>query len=184
LRTLSCVGKAIGYARCSSAGQNLDRQRDALKAAGADRLYEEKITGARRDRPQLVAMLDYARSGDVIVVTELARLGRTLTDLLDIVNGLGKRGIEFRSLKENVDTSTPSGGLIFHIIIEDYLSSPASPRPRRRGRSGSAGRRCTGTASVCSPVHRSSQRWSCRPGSRPFGCPPGPPEYTARLARL
>ena len=109
-------GEMIGYARCSSAGQNLDRQRDALTAAGCIRIFEEKISGARRDRPELAAMLDYARKGDVVVVTELARLGRTLTDLLTIVGALGQRGIGFKSIKENIDSTTAAGRLAFHVI--------------------------------------------------------------------
>jgi DNA invertase Pin-like site-specific DNA recombinase len=106
----------IGYARVSSSDQSLDRQTDALTAAGCERTFTEKITGARRDRPQLDALLDYARPGDTIVVTELARLGRSLLDLISIVGGLGQRGIEFRSLKEQIDTTTPAGKLVFHIL--------------------------------------------------------------------
>ncbi len=106
----------IGYARVSSTGQNLDRQTDALTAAGAKRIFTEKLSGAKRDRPQLAALLDYARPGDVVVVTELARLGRTMLDLIATVTGLGERGIEFRSLKENIDTTTPAGRMVFGIL--------------------------------------------------------------------
>jgi len=106
----------IGYARVSAADQSLDRQSDALKAAGCERIYAEKMSGVRKDRPQLAAMLDYARPGDTIVVTELARLGRSLVDLIKLVNTMGEQGIEFRSLRESMDTSTPTGRLTFHIM--------------------------------------------------------------------
>jgi DNA invertase Pin-like site-specific DNA recombinase len=106
----------LGYARVSSTGQNLDRQTDALAAAGAQRIFTEKLSGAKRDRPQLAALLDYARPGDVIVVTELSRLGRTMLDLIATVNGFGERGIEFRSLKENIDTTSPAGRMLFGIM--------------------------------------------------------------------
>src|SRR5512142_203056 len=106
----------IGYARVSSTGQNLDRQTDALTAAGCERIFPEKLSGARRDRPQLAAMLDYLRPGDIVVVTELSRLGRSLLDLIGIVNGLGANGVEFRSLKEAIDTSTAAGRLVFHVM--------------------------------------------------------------------
>ena len=106
----------VGYARVSSTGQNLDRQTDALTAAGATRVFMEKMTGTRRDRPALAAALDYIRPGDVLVVTELSRLGRTLLDLIGIVNGLGERGVEFRSLKEAIDTTTAAGRLVFNIM--------------------------------------------------------------------
>jgi DNA invertase Pin-like site-specific DNA recombinase len=107
----------IGYARVSSTGQSLDRQTDALTTAGVERVFVEKKSGASTsNRPELAACLDYLRSGDVLVVTELARLGRTLIDLIDLINTLGNRGIEFRSLKEAIDTSTPSGKLVFHIM--------------------------------------------------------------------
>jgi DNA invertase Pin-like site-specific DNA recombinase len=106
----------IGYARVSSTGQNLDRQTDALTTAGCERVFTEKMSGARRDRPTLAAMLDFARAGDVIVVTELARLGRSLLDLIATVNTLGERGIGLRSLKENIDTTTPVGTLLFHVM--------------------------------------------------------------------
>lgn len=106
----------IGYARCSATDQNLDRQTDALTAAGAERIFAEKMTGTRKDRPELAALLDYARPGDVIVVTELSRLGRTLGHLLALAGTLAARGIELRSLKEQIDTTTPTGRLVFHIM--------------------------------------------------------------------
>src|SRR5690349_16867192 len=106
------MGDTIGYARTSTTGQNLDRQRDALNAAGCARVFEEKMSGTRRDRPELAALLDYVRPGDVVVVTELARLGRTMSDLIDIVGGLGTRGIGFKSLKENIDSTTAAGRLV------------------------------------------------------------------------
>lgn len=106
----------IGYARVSSTGQNLDRQLDAFAAAGVERTFTEKLTGSKRSRPQLDACLDYLRDGDVLVVSELARLGRSLIDLISIVNSLGERGIGFRSLKESIDTLSPAGTLVFHIM--------------------------------------------------------------------
>jgi DNA invertase Pin-like site-specific DNA recombinase len=107
----------IGYARVSSTGQNLDRQTDALTTAGCDRVFVEKMSGAKAaNRPELAACLDYLRPGDVLVVTELARLGRSLLDLIGIVNGLAERSVEFRSLKEHIDTTTPAGRLTFNIM--------------------------------------------------------------------
>ncbi|MBN1172715.1 MAG: recombinase family protein [Micromonosporaceae bacterium] len=107
----------IGYARVSSTGQNLDRQTDALTTAGVERVFVEKKSGASAsNRPELAACLDYLRSGDVLVVVELSRLGRNLLDLITIVNTLGERGIELRSLKENIDTSTATGRLLFSVM--------------------------------------------------------------------
>jgi DNA invertase Pin-like site-specific DNA recombinase len=106
----------LGYARCSAADQNLDRQTDALGAAGCDRIFAEHMTGTRRDRPELAALLDYARPGDTLVVTELSRLGRRLSDLIDLAETLAERGIELRSLKEAIDTRTPTGKLVFHLL--------------------------------------------------------------------
>lgn len=106
----------IGYARVSTDDQNLDAQTDALKAAGAERIFADKISGVRRDRPELGAMLDQLRPGDVIVVTKYDRLARSLRDLLDIVEAIKEQGAGFRSLAEDIDTTTPAGRLVFHVF--------------------------------------------------------------------
>ena len=106
----------IGYARVSTDDQNLDAQTDALKAAGAERIFADKISGSKRDRPELDAMLDQLRRGDVVVVTKYDRLARSLRDLLDLVEVIKERGVGFRSLAEDIDTTTPAGRLIFHVF--------------------------------------------------------------------
>ncbi len=106
----------IGYARVSTLDQNLNLQIDALSNVGCDRIFQEKITGTKLTRPQLHEAIEYARANDVIVVWKLDRLGRSLKDLLTIVNELQQRHIGLRSLHENIDTTTPTGKLIFHIF--------------------------------------------------------------------
>lgn len=109
-------GARIGYARVSTADQNLRRQVDALTSAGCIRVFEEKLSGKNTERPELQACLDYLREGDTLVVLELSRLGRSLADLLALVSGLRQRGIGFTSLHENLDTTTPGGRLVFHVF--------------------------------------------------------------------
>ena len=106
----------IGYARVSTAEQNNDLQIDALQKEGCDRIFEEKASGAQRDRPELKSALEYARAGDTIVVWKLDRLARSLKQLIETVEGLEKRGIGFKSITESIDTSTSGGKLIFHIF--------------------------------------------------------------------
>lgn len=108
----------IGYARVSTEDQKLDLQRDALTAAGVepDRIYEEYISGAKTQRPQLVACLKALRAGDILVVWRLDRLGRRLRELAEITEGLERRGIGFRSLHDRFDTTTAGGRLIFHVM--------------------------------------------------------------------
>lgn len=106
----------IGYARVSTDDQNLDAQTDALTAAGAERIFADKISGAKRDRPQLGVMLDQLRPGDVVVVAKYDRLARSLRDLLDLVEAIKDRGAGFRSLAEDIDTTTPVGRLVFHVF--------------------------------------------------------------------
>ena len=106
----------IGYARVSTTDQNLDAQTDALTAAGTERLFSERISGAKAERPELDKMLDQLRDGDVVVVTKYDRLARSLRDLLDIVEAIKERGAGFRSLAEDIDTTTPAGELIFHVF--------------------------------------------------------------------
>lgn len=106
----------IGYARVSTADQKLDAQIDALERVGAERLFSETISGATAKRPELQRMLDQLREGDVVVVTKYDRLARSLRDLLDIVEAIKERGAGFRSLAEDIDTTTPAGELIFHVF--------------------------------------------------------------------
>lgn len=106
----------IGYARISTADQNLEGQLDALSAAGAERIFSDTISGSTRKRPELDKMLDQLREGDVIVVAKYDRLARSLRDLLDLVETIKERGAGFRSLAEDIDTTTPAGRLVFHVF--------------------------------------------------------------------
>lgn len=110
----------VGYMRVSSDNdrQTTDLQRDALIQAGVDErhLFEDKASGARDDRPGLIEALDYVRSGDCLVVWKLDRLGRSLSHLLDIVTNLQARGVAFKSLTEQMDTTTPHGEFLFNVF--------------------------------------------------------------------
>ena len=107
---------AIGYARVSTTDQDLTLQLDALAKAGCARVFEDKASGAKADRPGLKAALSFVRDGDILTVWKLDRLGRSLPHLIETVNGLEARGVSFRSLTEAIDTTTPGGRLIFHIF--------------------------------------------------------------------
>lgn len=135
----------IGYARVSTEDQNLDGQLDALKAAGAKKIFADKITGIARRRSELNRLLDQLREGDVITVTKYDRLARSLRDLLDIVETIQAHGAGFRSLAEDIDTTTPAGRLVFHVFasIAQFERERISERTkegleaaRRRGRIG------------------------------------------------
>lgn len=106
----------VGYARVSREEQHLELQLDALQAAGCEKLFTEKITSVKDQRPQLEVALQYVRPGDALVVWRLDRLGRSLKNLLDIIAKLEERSIEFQSLTEHLDTTSPGGRLIFHIF--------------------------------------------------------------------
>ncbi|WP_417069498.1 recombinase family protein [Niveibacterium terrae] len=106
----------IGYMRVSTQEQTLDLQRDALQEAGAVSIYEDKASGKNTDRPELEHCLKALRSGDTLVVWRMDRLGRSLADLIRIVNDLETRGVKFKSLKETIDTSGPTGKLVFHMF--------------------------------------------------------------------
>lgn len=106
----------LGYARVSTKDQNLHGQRDALVAAGAERIFADTITGTARSRPELDRMLGELRRGDVVVVTKYDRLARSLKDLLEIVDQIQARGAGFRSLGEDIDTTSPAGRLVFHVF--------------------------------------------------------------------
>lgn len=107
----------IGYARCSTADQNLDWQTDMLKTEGCERIYEEKISGAKAERPELLRMFDALREGDTVIVCELTRLSRSVKDLFSIVDRISSAGANIKSLKEPwLDTTTPHGRLLFSIF--------------------------------------------------------------------
>lgn len=106
----------IGYARVSTVDQNLDLQLDALKAAGCDRIYTEKMTGTRDDRPELQRALDSLREGDTLIVYKLDRLGRSTFKLLELTEELNERGVEFVSIRDNIDTSTAIGKAMFRML--------------------------------------------------------------------
>lgn len=106
----------VGYARVSTQDQKQDLQTDALTAAGCEKIFTEKASGAKSDRPELLAALDYIRAGDTLVVWKLDRLARSIKQLIETVEDLEKRGIGFKSLTENIDTTTSGGKLIFHIF--------------------------------------------------------------------
>jgi DNA invertase Pin-like site-specific DNA recombinase len=139
----------VGYMRVSSDGdrQAVDLQRDALLAAGVDErhLYEDHASGSRGDRPGLAEALAFLRPGDCLVVWKLDRLGRSLPHLLTTVNDLKTRGVAFRSLTEQIDTTTPQGEFLFHIFgaLAQFERSLTQERvmaglaaARRRGRRG------------------------------------------------
>jgi DNA invertase Pin-like site-specific DNA recombinase len=106
----------VGYARVSTLDQDLALQLDALTAARCGKVFEDRASGARTDRPGLEKALDYAREGDVLIVWKLDRLGRSLPHLIETVSALEKRGVGFRSLTEAIDTTTPGGRLVFHLF--------------------------------------------------------------------
>lgn len=135
----------LGYARVSTGGQSLDGQLDALAAAGAARIFAESVSGRVRARPELARMLDQLRPGDVVVVTKYDRLARSLKDLIEIVGRIREEGAGFRSLAEDIDTTTPAGRLVFHVFgsIAEFERERIAERTRegleaarRRGRVG------------------------------------------------
>ncbi|HEY8127358.1 MAG TPA: recombinase family protein [Hyphomicrobium sp.] len=106
----------IGYARVSTLEQELALQIDALRAAGCDRIFEDRASGAKADRPGLTQALAFVREGDVLVTWKLDRLARSLPHLIETVNQLEKSGAGLQSLTEAIDTTTPGGRLVFHVF--------------------------------------------------------------------
>lgn len=115
----------VGYARVSTDGQNLDRQIDALKAVGVDSrvLYQEKITGTKKDRPELQRMLKELNEGDTVIITDLTRISRSTKDLLDIIEKIKNRGASIRSLKDTwLDTTSNNPYNDFLLTVMSGLS--------------------------------------------------------------
>ncbi len=106
----------IGYARVSTEDQNLSLQRDALTQIGCERIYEDTVSGAREKKAGLEQALEVVRDGDTLVVWKLDRLGRSVKQLILFVEELEKRGVQFRSITDSIDTGTPAGRFFFHIM--------------------------------------------------------------------
>src|SRR5690606_41052925 len=115
-RRSSDMNQRIGYARVSTDDQHLDLQRDALQQAGCGVIYEEATSGKNAARPALEQCRKALRAGDTLVVWRLDRLGRSLTDLVQIVTDLEQRSIGFESLTEKIETGSAAGKLIFHVF--------------------------------------------------------------------
>lgn len=135
----------FGYARVSTEIQNLDRQMDALKKYGVDIIYNEKMTGTKKDRPELTKMLERMTANDTVVVESLSRLGRSTKDLIDLTELFEQKGVHLVSLKESIDTSTSTGKLLFTLMsaIAQFERDTIADRTREglrsvraRGRKG------------------------------------------------
>ena len=140
----------IGYARVSSHCQNLDGQMDTLQEAGCTKIFTDKDSGAKTNRPGWDALLDYIRPGDSLVITELSRMSRSLVHLLKIVKLLDERKVELRSLRENIDTTTATGrgflsimGAIAQMEREIKAERAAAGRAAAKARGKSGGRPTT-----------------------------------------
>ena len=108
----------IAYIRVSSVDQNTARQEEMFKDLNVDKLYIERASGKNiKDRPELIKMMDYVREGDIVIVESISRFGRSLKDLLNLIERLNEKGVQFKSLKEgDIDTTSPTGKLIFSIF--------------------------------------------------------------------
>ncbi|KAA3435924.1 recombinase family protein [Rufibacter hautae] len=132
----------IGYARVSTQDQRLELQTDDLTRYGCGQIFKEKISGRNTDRPELTKMLEQLRPGDTVVVWKLDRLGRSLIDLVNLIEEFKKRGVDFVSLQDGIDTSTPNGRLVFHFIAG--LAEFERELIRQRTRAGLAAAKARG----------------------------------------
>ncbi|MDU5833548.1 MAG: recombinase family protein [Staphylococcus epidermidis] len=128
----------IGYARVSTGLQNLNLQEDRLNTYGCEKIFNDHMSGSKSKRPGLDKAIEFARSGDTIVVWRLDRLGRNMEDLITLVNELNERGVSFHSLEENItmDKSSSTGQLLFHLFAAFAESSAGRIAARARGRYG------------------------------------------------
>lgn len=161
----------IGYARVSTKDQHLDLQKDALHKEGCEKIFEEKASGTKTDRPQLSRMLEQLRQGDVVIVWKLDRLGRSLKDLVRRVTEIQEKGAGFKSLHDSIDTTTAQGKLTFHlfaalaeferdIISERTRAGLASARARGRqgGRPKGLSQKAQDKARLAESLYREKQR--------------------------
>jgi DNA invertase Pin-like site-specific DNA recombinase len=150
----------LGYARVSTDEQNLALQTDALGRAGCDRIFSDKLSGSRFDRPGLGAALSHLRHGDTLVVWKLDRLGRTVRQLVEFVAGLNDDGIEFRSLTDGIDTTTPAGRFFFHMMAA--LAEMERDLTRERTMAGLTAARARGRRGGRPPALSSNQLTQAR----------------------
>jgi DNA invertase Pin-like site-specific DNA recombinase len=146
----------IGYARVSTIEQNLDLQRDALKAAGCEKIIEDKASGGKVKRDGLERVREQLRKGDVLAVWRLDRLGRTLKHLIELMGELEGQGIGFQSTTEAIDTTTPGGKLVFHIFAA--LAEFERNIIRERTRAGLEAARARGRKGGRKPKFSGKQR--------------------------
>jgi DNA invertase Pin-like site-specific DNA recombinase len=156
----------FGYARVSTESQNLDRQLDALKRYGVDQIFCEKMTGTRKDRPELNKLLDRATAGDTIVIESLSRLGRSTKDLIELMEIFNQKGANLISLKESIDTTTSTGKLLFTLIsaIAQFERDVIADRTREglaaaraRGRKGGRPRTSDSAVSKAIRLYETAQ---------------------------
>ena len=161
----------LGYARMSTGDQSLDSQRDALTKAGVGRIIADIITGTARHRPELDRLLDQLRPGDVVVVTKYDRLARSLKDLLKIVEAIEAKGAGFRSLAEDIDTTTPAGRLVFHVFasIAEFERGRIAERTREGLEAARKQGRVGGRPPALSPSQRAEARRMRDVEGRPMG---------------
>lgn len=160
----------FGYARVSTPSQNLNLQIDALVQHGCDQIFQEHISATKKNRPELDKLLAFVRKGDVIVIWKLDRLGRSVMDLIKIINQLREKEVELVSLQDHLDTTTPSGKLIFHMMAalaefeRDMISErtkaglkAARARGRKGGRPPGMSKRLKGISPAVKAVYDSEQ---------------------------
>lgn len=106
----------IGYARVSTFDQNIDLQEDALKKAGCEKIFTDRISGSKKERPGLNEAISHLRKGDTLVIWKLDRLGRSLKNMIDLTSNLDEMGVHFQSITDGIDTNTPAGRFFFHVM--------------------------------------------------------------------
>lgn len=169
----------IGYARVSTVEQNLDLQMDALKQAGCDRIFEDRMTGRHITRPGMQAMLEFARAGDTIVIWRLDRLGRNTRQMLELSQLLQEKGIDLLSLSENLDTKSPAGRFFFTIfssvaqyereLIEERKAAGVAAAKKRGVRFGRKPKLSKAKINILKTTYEKSPHLSCEEIAQEFG---------------
>ena len=171
----------IGYSRCSAAGQNHQSQIDALEAAGCERIFQETVSGSRSDREELSKLIEFARPGDEVVVLRLDRLGRDIRNVLGVVDRLTRKEVALVSISENIDGTTPSGRLAFHMLAalgqyeleQKRLACEAGRRAAiARGRLGGRPRSLDEAKLKVARALMADQQMSMAEIARQIGCAP------------